>query len=59
MVGAVSGFSIASGIPKFFISFIVTPMASNSSELLSSFQFARKKRRENISLTFSQARLGA
>ena len=54
MVEAVGGLSTATGIPSFYISFVVTPLASNASELLSSLQFARKKKRENISLTFSQ-----
>lgn len=54
MVSAVTQFSRASGIPPFFVAFIVTPFASNASELVSSFKFASKKRRKNISLTFSQ-----
>lgn len=54
MVEAVSSFAAASGIPAFYISFVVTPMASNASELVSSLYFARKKRKTNISLTFAQ-----
>ncbi|KAK9825642.1 hypothetical protein WJX81_003822 [Elliptochloris bilobata] len=54
MVDAVSSFSKASGIPAFYVAFCVTPFASNASELVSSFMFARRKRRKNISLTFSQ-----
>ena len=46
----------ASGIPAFYVAFCVTPFASNASELVSSFMFARRKQRKNISLTFSQAR---
>ena len=46
----------ASGIPAFYVAFCVTPFASNASELVSSLLFARRKRRKNISLTFSQAR---
>ena len=46
----------ASGIPAFYVAFCVTPFASNASELVSSLMFARRKRRKNISLTFSQAR---
>lgn len=46
--------SQASGIPAFFVGFVVTPFASNSSELVSSLRFAAKKRSKNISLTFSQ-----
>jgi len=54
MVDAVSGFSKASKIPAFFVSFVVTPFASNASELVSSLQFAMKKKKSNISLTYSQ-----
>ena len=54
MVDAVSSFASASGIPAFFVAFIVTPLASNSSEAVSSLQFAAKKKRKNFNLTFSQ-----
>ena len=55
MVGAVSSLSKAMGLPSpFFASFVLTPFASNASELVSSLYFASKKRRKNISLTYSQ-----
>eukprot|EP00227_Mantoniella_beaufortii_P014562 CAMPEP_0197577120 /NCGR_PEP_ID=MMETSP1326-20131121/1869_1 /TAXON_ID=1155430 /ORGANISM="Genus nov. species nov., Strain RCC2288" /LENGTH=567 /DNA_ID=CAMNT_0043140137 /DNA_START=36 /DNA_END=1739 /DNA_ORIENTATION=- len=55
MVGAVSSLSKAMGLPSpFFASFILTPFASNASELISSLYFASKKRKKNISLTYSQ-----
>jgi len=54
MVEAVSNFSTASGIPAFFVAFVVTPFASNSSELVSSLKFAAAKKTKNLSLTFSQ-----
>jgi Ca2+/Na+ antiporter len=54
MVDSIGAFSKASGIPPFFVAFVVTPFASNASELLSSIIFARKRRKRNISLTFSQ-----
>lgn len=54
MVDAISGFSKASGIPSFFVAFIVTPLASNASELVSSLIFAAKKKKRTASLTFSQ-----
>ena len=49
-----SGFSKASHVPAFFVSFVITPFASNASELVSSRQFAMKKKIKNISLTYSQ-----
>lgn len=54
MVETVSGFATASKIPKFFVAFVVTPLASNASELVSSLRFAMRKKKKNISLTFSQ-----
>lgn len=54
LVDAISGFSRASGISPFFISFIATPLATNSSEAISSLIFARRKRKKNISMTYSQ-----
>ena len=55
MVGAVSSLSKAMGLPSpFFASFVLTPFASNASELVSSLYFASKKRKKNISLTYSQ-----
>lgn len=41
----------------FFVGFVLTPLASNASEFVSSLKFAARKRRKNISLTFSQVRL--
>lgn len=54
LVDAISGFSRASGISPFFISFIATPLATNSSEAISSLIFAKRKRKKNISMTYSQ-----
>ena len=56
LVSAIGGFSKASGISPFFISFIATPLATNSSEAISSLIFARRKRKRNISMTYSQVR---
>lgn len=47
----------ASHIPAFYVAFVVTPYASNASELVSSLIFASRKHKKNISLTFSQASL--
>ena len=45
-------------IPPFYISFLITPLASNASELITSVIFARKKTQKSITLTYSQL-LGA
>lgn len=44
----------ATGAPPFVIGFVLTPLASNSSELVSSLTFAARKKRKNMSLTLSQ-----
>ncbi|CAM6121691.1 unnamed protein product [Calypogeia fissa] len=54
MVDSIGGFSKASGVQPFFVAFVVTLFASNVSELVSSFFFAKGRRKKNISLTFSQ-----
>ncbi|KAG0600784.1 hypothetical protein M758_11G060700 [Ceratodon purpureus] len=54
MVDSIGNFSAASHIPPFFVAFVVTPFASNASELVSSIIFAKRRRKRNISLTFSQ-----
>eukprot|EP00884_Botryococcus_braunii_P018037 jgi/Botrbrau1/4917/Bobra.118_1s0030.1 len=54
LVDALSNLSGAIGVPAFFVAFILTPLASNASELVSSLKFAAQKRPRNISLTFSQ-----
>ncbi|KAH7860522.1 hypothetical protein Vadar_014429 [Vaccinium darrowii] len=52
LVDAVDNFSDATGIPTFFISFIVLPLAT-SSEAVSAIIFASKKKQRSASLTFS------
>lgn len=54
LVDAVNAFSSASNIPSFFISFVLLPLASNSSEAVSSIMFSARKKKENMSLTYSQ-----
>lgn len=54
LIDSIQGFSNASTIPPFFVAFVVVPFASNASELFSSLVFATKKRKRNISLTYSQ-----
>ncbi|KAH7297688.1 hypothetical protein KP509_25G007100 [Ceratopteris richardii] len=54
LIDSIQGFSNASRIPPFFVAFVVVPFASNASELFSSIIFAMKKRKRNISLTYSQ-----
>ncbi|GAB2278004.1 hypothetical protein Dimus_012704 [Dionaea muscipula] len=54
LVDAVDNFSDATSIPSFFISFIILPIATNSSEAVSAIIFASRKKRKTASLTFSE-----
>jgi Ca2+/H+ antiporter len=54
LVDAVDNFSDATSIPAFFISFIVLPLATNSSEAVSAIIFASRRKRTTASLTFSE-----
>jgi len=54
LVDSITVFSRQSQIPPFFVSFVVTPFASNASELVSSLLIASKKQSKKISLTFAQ-----
>jgi Ca2+/Na+ antiporter len=58
MVDALTEVGNRWGISPFYISFIITPVVSNASELLSSLQFAAKKTRRSIDMTYQQL-LGA
>eukprot|EP01083_Nonionella_stella_P277709 944179_1 len=50
MVSVIGTFSTTIGISSFFVSFIVTPIASNAAEIYSSLLFAKKKTKEGISM---------
>lgn len=54
LVDAVDNFSDATSIPTFFISFVVLPLATNSSEAVSAIIFASRKKKRTSSLTFSE-----
>lgn len=58
MVDVLTALATRLDIPVFYVSFIVTPLVSNASELISSMVFAAKKTRSSITMTFS-ALLGA
>ncbi|CAM6118451.1 unnamed protein product [Calypogeia fissa] len=53
-IDAIGNFSTVTGISPFFISFVATPMATSSSEAISSFLFAMRKKKRNMSMTYSQ-----
>jgi len=53
IVKAISALGAAIQLSPFYISFVVTPAASNSSELFGTFAFAKKKTKKTISLVHS------
>ena len=53
MCEVISALGNKAGINPFYISFIVTPLASNASEVLSSLRFASRKTDVTMGLTFS------
>uniref|UniRef100_A0A7S4JKE2 Sodium/calcium exchanger membrane region domain-containing protein n=1 Tax=Paramoeba aestuarina TaxID=180227 RepID=A0A7S4JKE2_9EUKA len=53
MVDVIGDFGNSIHISPFYVSFVVTPLCSNASELISSLIFASRKRRKNSSLTYS------
>lgn len=50
MVDVLSEIGNRTGIPAFYISFIVAPLASNASELIASYNYAKKKTSKTISV---------
>ncbi|KAJ4969981.1 hypothetical protein NE237_003080 [Protea cynaroides] len=58
LLDAVDNFSSATSIPSFFISFIVLPVATKSSEAVSTLIFASRKTEKTASLTFSEYNYG-
>jgi len=54
MVNSIDSVGHITGIPNFVIGFVVCPLASNASELISSLQLASRKKKRNASVTFSQ-----
>jgi len=58
MVDVLSELGARSGIPAFFVAFILAPLASNASELIASISYASKKKVECSDVSFGQL-LGA
>lgn len=58
MVDVLSEIGARTGIPAFYVSFAVAPLASNASELIASYNYALKKTSKTISISVS-ALLGA
>jgi len=53
MVDTIDEFSDTINVSSFYVSFVVTPLASNASEIYASLMFAKKKTTEGVSMGFS------
>merc|ERR1719213_887494 len=53
MVDVLSRIGDMSGIPAFYIAFVLAPVASNASELISTYKYATKKTASSITISFS------
>lgn len=58
MVDVLETIGLRTGIPPFFVAFIGGPLASNVSEIWAAYQFAQKKTKKSITVSFQQL-LGA
>eukprot|EP00792_Barthelona_sp_PAP020_P007537 TRINITY_DN3149_c5_g1_i2.p1 TRINITY_DN3149_c5_g1~~TRINITY_DN3149_c5_g1_i2.p1 ORF type:complete len:449 (+),score=128.41 TRINITY_DN3149_c5_g1_i2:66-1412(+) len=53
MVEVMSALASDLKLSPFYVSFIISPLASNASEIIASISFAKRRRRKNITLTYS------
>lgn len=53
MVSLLSDIGARLGIPAFYVSFLLAPLASNASEVLAAYSYATKKTRKTVTISFS------
>lgn len=53
IVGVMSDVGERVGIPPFYVSFVLAPLASNASEVLAAYNYALKKTRKTITISFA------
>lgn len=53
MVDVMQEIAVRAGIPPFYVSFVLAPLASNASEVVASMYYASKKTRKTISVSLS------
>eukprot|EP00922_Rhytidocystis_sp_ex-Travisia-forbesii_P021941 GHVS01032144.1.p1 GENE.GHVS01032144.1~~GHVS01032144.1.p1 ORF type:complete len:567 (+),score=73.30 GHVS01032144.1:218-1918(+) len=53
LVNVFSNIGQRTGIPSFYISFVLAPLASNASEILASYNYSLKKTHKSITISFS------
>merc|ERR550514_2498892 len=52
MVDVLSEIGVRTGVPAFYISFVLAPLASNASELVAAMYYAGKKTQTSITISF-------
>lgn len=53
MCDVLNEFGVLTGVPAFFVSFLLAPIASNAPEILASINYAGKKTKKSISISLS------
>lgn len=53
MVDVLSELGVRTGIPAFYIAFVLAPLASNASELIAAYNYAKKKTPTSISISLA------
>jgi len=53
MVDVLAEMGHKSGVPAFYISFVLAPLASNASELIAAFKYASKKTKKTITISLN------
>jgi len=58
MVGVLSELGVRTGVPPFYVAFVLAPLASNASEVIASYNYSLKKTSKSMDVSLS-ALLGA
>jgi Ca2+/H+ antiporter len=53
MVAVLSELGVRTNIPSFYVSFVLAPLASNISEVIAAYSYAKKKTAATISISFA------
>eukprot|EP00055_Hartaetosiga_balthica_P012903 m.64162 g.64162 ORF g.64162 m.64162 type:complete len:567 (+) comp8104_c0_seq4:25-1725(+) len=53
MVGVLNDIGTRMGVPPFYVAFVLAPLASNASELIAAFNYAKKKTRKTIAISLA------
>lgn len=58
MVDVLNALGVRTGVPPFYVAFLLAPLASNASEMIASYKYATQKTQKSITISFAQL-LGA